>query len=76
MANALDIPVVPHRGGEVWGLHLIVSSTCDDLAEVLPGTKGGNKDELWIGEPHPLNGYISPTDGPGFGVTVNEALLP
>jgi len=76
MGNDLGIPVVPHRGGEVWGLHLIVSSTCGDLAEVLPGTKDGNKDELWIDEPHTLNGYISPPDGPGFGVTVNEALLP
>ena len=76
MGNDLGIPVVPHRGGEVWGLHLIVSSTCDDLAEVLPGTKDGNKDELWLGEPHYLNGYISPPDDPGFGVTVNEALLP
>ena len=76
MADALGIPVAPHRGGEVWGLHLIVSSKCDDLAEVLPGVKNGNKDYLWIDEPVPLNGYISPTDAPGFGVTVNEELLP
>ncbi|MDC0035280.1 hypothetical protein OAJ44_02820, partial [Chloroflexi bacterium] len=76
MANTLGIPIAPHRGGEVWGLHLIVSSTCDNLAEVLPGTKNGSRDNLWVGEPFPADGYISPTDDPGFGVTVNESLLP
>lgn len=76
MANALGIPVAPHRGGEVWGLHLIVSSTCDNLAEVLPGTKSGSRDNLWVGEPVSADGYISPTDDPGFGVTVNKSLLP
>ena len=75
MGHSLGIPVAPHRGGEVWGLHLIVSSNCDNLAEVLPGTKGGSKDILWINEPVPLDGHISPTDVPGFGVTLNESLL-
>ena len=75
MAHSLGIPVSPHRGGEVWGLHLIVSSNCDNLAEVLPGTRNGNKDELWVGEPVPENGYIAPTEDPGFGVEVNEMLL-
>jgi L-alanine-DL-glutamate epimerase-like enolase superfamily enzyme len=26
LANKLDIPVSPHRGGEVWGLHLMVAT--------------------------------------------------
>jgi len=75
MGHSLGIPVAPHRGGEVWGLHLIVSSDCDNLAEVLPGTKDGNRDELWIGEPVASDGYIAPTEDPGFGVVVNETLL-
>tara|TARA_Y100000996_G_scaffold415527_1_gene410845 strand:+ start:1059 stop:2105 length:1047 start_codon:yes stop_codon:yes gene_type:complete len=74
LANSANIPVVPHRGGEIWGLHLIVSSSCDDLAEVLPGTRDAIKDNLWIGEPNAENGFISPNDKPGFGVELNEEL--
>ena len=46
-----------------------------DLAEVLPGMRGGAKDELWIGEPFPERGFMEPSDEPGFGVVVNEGLL-
>ena len=46
IAREHEIPVAPHRGGEVWGLHLIAASDCMDLAEVLPGMRGGAKDEL------------------------------
>ena len=53
IARQVQIPVAPHRGGEIWGLHLIVSSDCADLAEVLPGSRGALRDELWIGEPTP-----------------------
>ena len=75
IASDYKIPVVPHRGGEVWGLHLIVSSQCDPLAEVLPGVKGQEKDILWIGEPEVIDGHISPTEKPGFGVTPNPKLM-
>ena len=75
IAREHDIPVAPHRGGEVWGLHLIAASDCMDLAEVLPGTRGAQRDQPWLGEPFPVGGNIEPPDGPGFGVTLNEALL-
>ena len=75
IAREHGVPVAPHRGGEVWGLHLIASSDCMDLAEVLPGQREARKDELWIGEPFPEDGFIAPTDAPGFGVTLNEAML-
>ena len=75
IAREHGIPVAPHRGGEVWGLHLIAASDCMDLAEILPGSKGAPKDELWLGEPFPERGFIEPPDEPGFGVTLNEALL-
>ena len=76
IAQEKGIPVVPHRGGEVWGLHLITSSMCDDLAEVLPGSQGAQKDNLWLGEPTATDGLICLTDDPGFGVTINEEMLP
>lgn len=75
MGREADAQVVPHRGGEVWGLHLVAASGCEDFAEVLPGTKDGHRDELWLGEPQAVDGYISINDEPGFGVTLNEHLL-
>ena len=75
IAREHEIPVAPHRGGEVWGLHLIAASDCMDLAEVLPGLRDGPRDVLWIGEPFPEAGYIEPSDEPGFGVTLNEEML-
>ena len=76
IAKHEKIPVVPHRGGEVWGLHFIVSSDCENLAEILPGTREETKDELWLGEPEYFEGYTEPTDRPGFGVAPNFSMLP
>ena len=67
--------VVPHRGGEPWGLHLIAASQCEDFAELVMGTRSSEKDELWIGSPKPENGYIQITDAPGFGVEPDANLL-
>jgi len=75
LANKHDIPVSPHRGGEVWGLHLLVPTDCADLAEFHSDHIKEERDILWLGEPSPENGHISPTDSPGFGVTLNEAML-
>ena len=75
IAREHEIPVAPHRGGEVWGLHLIAASDCTDLAEVLPGMRDAPKDELWLGEPFPERGFTQPSDQPGFGVILNEELL-
>ena len=44
MGKAAGVQVVPHRGGEVWGLHLIAASTCEDFGEILPGTRDGSRD--------------------------------
>lgn len=75
LAEQHGIPVVPHRGGEVWGLQLIMATACADLAEVLPGTRNSQPDLLWLDEPQPANGYLTLSDAPGFGVRVNAALL-
>ena len=75
LAKATGVSVVPHRGGEAWGLHMVVASECDDLAELLPGTRGQPPDQLWLGEPQLEDGYLAPSDAPGFGVELNESLL-
>lgn len=75
IARKESIPIVPHRGGEVWGLHLLVASDCMNLAEKNPGNRGEPRDELWFGEPVVKDGFIEPSDEPGFGVTLNAAMV-
>lgn len=75
LAGDANVRVVPHRGGEIWGLHLIVSTECDDLAETHPDRWSTSMDNLWIGEPKAVDGYILPNESPGFGVSVNETML-
>lgn len=75
IAKEDGVPVSPHRGGEVWGLHLIVASDCADLAEFHSDHIVTPRDVLWLEEPAPLDGYIAPNDSPGFGVVLNEGLL-
>ena len=75
LANKHGIPVSPHRGVEVWGLHLLVATDCADLAEFHSDHIEEKRDMLWLNEPTPNNGYISPNDNPGFGVALNEAML-
>ena len=75
IANQFGIPVSPHRGAEVWALHLIEASDCLDLAEYHQDHIVRERDEVWINEPIPMNGKISSSSEPGFGVEVNQNLL-
>ena len=75
MAIADKTVVVPHRGGEPWGLHFIAASECEDFAELVMGTRFSEQDNLWIGNTEQENGHIQVTDAPGFGVKPNENLL-
>lgn len=75
IAREYGVPVVLHRGGEIWGLHFIAATDCDDLAETHPERWEESADELWLDEPRVVDGYLTPLDRPGFGVTLNEAML-
>ena len=75
LAREHGVPVVPHRGGEVWGLHFMAATDCDDLAETHPGRWVPPRDELWLDEPQTVDGLLTPPDGPGFGVRLNEQML-
>jgi L-rhamnonate dehydratase len=75
MAKNAKVEVVPHRGAEPWGLHLVAASDCEDFAEIVMGTREAESDDLWIGAPEPANGYIEISDAPGFGVKPNGDLL-
>ncbi len=71
MADAAGLEVCPHRGAELWGLHAIAGLSKNPLAE------SGRPWMTWIGGQPPIeNACITPTDAPGFGVTIDEARLP
>lgn len=72
LAQSVGAQVVPHRGGEVWGLHLIAATACADLAEVLPGSRQRPASSIWQGEPQATNGFLTLSDAPGFGVTLAQ----
>ena len=75
LAEKHGIPLVPHRGGEVWGLHLLAAGIGEDLAELVMGRRGDSRDQVWLGAPEPTDGYLCLPEEPGFGVRVNEELL-
>ena len=75
IAREHGIPVAPHRGGEIWGLHLMAATDCADMAETHPVRWTDAADELWLDEPRVVDGHIAPLDRPGFGVILNEAML-
>jgi L-rhamnonate dehydratase len=75
LARDAGVPVVPHRGGEIWGLHLLAATGCGELAETMPHRWTPPNDELWLDEPLAKDGFIAPLDRPGFGVVLNEAML-
>lgn len=70
-----QVRIISHRGGEVWGLHLIMATECADLAELVMGGRNDSRDQLWLGEPRPVDGYLPLPEGAGFGATLNEELL-
>ena len=74
-ARAAGVPVVPHRGGEPWGLHVIAGTACEDLAELVLGNRHSAQEKLWLDAPEPVDGCLTLGDAPGFGVRLNESLL-
>ena len=75
LARAHDVPVCPHRGGEIWGLHLIAATDCMDLAETHPDRWIDLEDMILLDEPVVSGGEIAPPDRPGFGVTLKPAYV-
>lgn len=70
LARTHGVLVCPHRGGEIWGLHLIAATDCMDLAETHPDRWSGSEDAVLLDEPVVSSGEIAPSDRPGFGVTM------
>ena len=76
LAERTGVPVVLHRGGEVWGLHLIASGAgVEDLAELVIGHRRARRDALWLGEPTVAAGHLELPPAAGFGVEPNPEYL-
>ena len=69
------MPLVLHRGGEIWGLHFLAAGHGEDLAEMVMGKREAVRDVLWLAEPTLQDGRLALPEGPGFGVDINEELL-
>jgi L-alanine-DL-glutamate epimerase-like enolase superfamily enzyme len=79
MAEAFQIPVVPHAG-QMHNYHVVMASLNSPIAEFFPkvDVEVGNELFWYIfdGEPVPKDGYIDLNDElPGLGLTVNEESL-
>jgi len=75
LARERGVPVVLHRGGEIWGLHIIAAGLCDDLGELVLGQRNAQSETLWLDEPKAVDGFLSVSAVPGFGVRLNEKMV-
>jgi L-rhamnonate dehydratase len=74
LASAHQLPMIPHRGGSVYGLHLILATAHCNLAESFGVGEPGNE-IMQAMSPRFAGGYLYPSDKPGFGVEITEALI-
>lgn len=77
MAQAYDIPVVPHGSGP-YSCHFVVTQTNSPFTEYIANSADGKSvfpvfGKLFTNEPVPVNGVIKveALDAPGFGLELN-----
>ena len=70
LAASYNIPVMPHRGGMSWSLHMIMARPSCVLAEGLVLTPEEAQFSVFDGEPVPEHGFLTVSDAPGFGLTL------
>ncbi len=74
LASAHQLPMIPHRGGSVYGLHLILATAHCQLAESFGVGEPGNE-IMQTMSPRFADGHIYPSEKPGFGVEMTEAMI-
>lgn len=77
MAQAFNLPVVPHAHN-YHNLHLVMAHANMPWAEFFPHTERDGDtffSELFHGEPVVVDGHITLSDKPGFGVELNEEVV-
>jgi L-rhamnonate dehydratase len=77
IAKPYGVPVIPHGAG-VYNYHFVQSNLNSPFAEYLSVGDGTTVRPIFdavIGEPLPVNGHVTLTDEPGFGVELNRDLI-
>jgi len=74
LATGSAIPLIPHRGGSLYAIHLILSSAVCPLAESFGTGEPGNEMMALLTAPF-SGGYYTAPPGPGFGVEFPAELL-
>jgi L-alanine-DL-glutamate epimerase-like enolase superfamily enzyme len=79
LANAWDIPVVPHGSG-AYSYHFGITQPQAPFAEYINISPGGRDivpvfGAMFTDEALPEGGRIRPSEAPGFGLTLNRAAL-
>ncbi len=77
IAKPYDVNVIPHGSG-AYNYHFVMSNTNSPFAEFLSVGEGVAVRPIFdaiVGEPLPVNGHVTLTDKPGFGVELNRDLL-
>ena len=69
LAQAAQLPLIPHRGGSLFGLHFILATPNCNLAESFGIGEPGNE-MMQAMSPRFADGHIYPSDKPGFGLTL------
>ena len=67
LAQAAQLPIIPHRGGSIFGLHFILATPNCNLAESFGIGEPGNE-MMQAMSPRFADGHIYPNDKPGFGL--------
>ncbi len=78
LAAAYDVPVIPH-GSSVFSYHLQFAFANCPMGELIILAPDADRvwplfGDLFLDEPLPEDGYITLSDKPGFGVTVNPKI--
>ena len=73
-AEAAGVPVIPHRGGSVYAMTLILTSRAPMLAESFGTGESGNE-LMELLTPKLDRGSYLPPQGPGFGVDFSSRVL-
>jgi len=74
LAAGQGLPLIPHRGGSLYAIHLILTDPNCPLAESFGTGEPGN--ELMAAMTAPFeNGHYLPPRKPGLGVEITEAML-
>ena len=76
LASAFDVPIIPHGGPVPATVHLLFSqppTTCPLLEFLIKWNEVG---QFFYKRPvRPVNGFVTPPEGPGLGVELDESKI-